>query len=187
MADEKVVVTYETDYDGTGAKTAQADLKKTASEAEKTGAATAKAGQTGAEGFQTMAAGIGKAVAARAAIKGVIDFFAESVEAANQNARSVNMLAAAYENVGYNAQGAMQQAQKFASEMQSLTGIADEAFLDGQRLLANFGVVGAKAQEAIRAAYALSVSQGVSFESSLTQLPKRPPDLQRLYLAMELF
>lgn len=172
MADEKVVVTYETDYDGTGAKTAQADLKKTASEAEKTGTATAKAGETGAEGFKTMAAGIGKAVAALAAIKGVIDFFAESVEAANQNARSANMLAAAYEKVGYNAQGAMQQAQKFASEMQSLTGIADEAFLDGQRLLANYGVVGAKAQEAIRAAYALSVSQGVSFESSLTQIAK---------------
>lgn len=96
----------------------------------------------------------------------------ESIEMANKNARAVNMLSAAYQNVGYTAEGALKQARAFASEMQNLTGIADEAFLDAQRLLANYGVVGAKAQEGIRAAYALSVSQGMSFESALMQIAK---------------
>lgn len=96
----------------------------------------------------------------------------ESVEMANKNARAVNMLSAAYQNVGYTAEGALKQAKAFASEMQNLTGIADEAFLDAQRLLANYGVVGAKAQEGIRAAYALSVSQGMSFETALMQIAK---------------
>lgn len=96
----------------------------------------------------------------------------ESIEMANKNARAVNMLSAAYQNVGYTAEGALKQARAFASEMQNLTGIADEAFLDAQRLLANYGVVGAKAQEGIRAAYALSVAQGISFESALMQIAK---------------
>ena len=167
MADNKVTITYGTEYDGKGAKTAQEDLKKTASQAQKTGQAAAEAGEQGNTGFSNMAVGIGKAVAAFAAIKGVIDFFASSVQAANENARAVNTLAAAYNAVGYTAQGAMKQAQDFATKMQSLTGIADEAFLNAQRLLANYGVVGSKAQEAIQAAYALSIGTGKDFSTTM--------------------
>lgn len=167
MADNKVTITYGTEYDGKGAKTAQEDLKKTASQAQKTGQAAAEAGEQGNTGFSNMAVGIGKAVAAFAAIKGVIDFFASSVQAANENARAVNTLAAAYNAVGYTAQGAMKQAQDFATKMQSLTGIADEAFLNAQRLLANYGVVGSKAQEAIRSAYALSIGTGKDFSTTM--------------------
>lgn len=172
MADNKVTITYGTEYDGKGAKTAQADLKKTEDQAQKTGQAAAQAGEQGATGFNNMAVGIGKAVAAFAAIKGVIDFFASSVQAANENARAVNTLAAAYNAVGYTAQGAMQQAQQFASKMQSLTGIADEAFLNAQRLLANYGVVGSKAQEAIQAAYALSIGRSIDFGTAMDIVSK---------------
>lgn len=172
MADNKVTITYGTEYDGKGAKTAQEDLKKTASQAQKTGQAAAEAGEQGNTGFSNMAVGIGKAVAAFAAIKGVIDFFASSVQAANENARAVNTLAAAYNAVGYTAQGAMKQAQDFATKMQSLTGIADEAFLNAQRLLANYGVVGAKAQEAIQAAYALSIGRSIDFGTAMDIVSK---------------
>ena len=167
MADNKVTITYGTEYDGKGAKTAQEDLKKTASQAQKTGQAAAEAGEQGNTGFSNMAVGIGKAVAAFAAIKGVIDFFSSSIQAANENARAVNTLAAAYNAVGYTAEGAMKQAQQFASKMQSLTGIADEAFLNAQRLLANYGVVGSKAQEAIQSAYALSIGTGKDFSTTM--------------------
>lgn len=172
MADNKVTITYGTEYDGKGAKTAQEDLKKTASQAQKTGQAAAEAGEQGNTGFSNMAVGIGKAVAAFAAIKGVIDFFASSVQAANENARAVNTLAAAYNAVGYTAQGAMKQAQDFATKMQSLTGIADEAFLNAQRLLANYDVVGAKAQEAIQAAYALSIGRSIDFGTAMDIVSK---------------
>lgn len=172
MADNKVTITYGTEYDGKGAKTAQEDLKKTASQAQKTGQAAAEAGEQGNTGFSNMAVGIGKAVAAFAAIKGVIDFFASSVQAANENARAVNTLAAAYNAVGYTAEGAMKQAQQFASKMQSLTGIADEAFLNAQRLLANYGVVGSKAQEAIQAAYALSIGRSIDFGTAMDIVSK---------------
>ena len=172
MADNKVTITYGTEYDGKGAKTAQEDLKKTASQAQKTGQAAAEAGEQGNTGFSNMAVGIGKAVAAFAAIKGVIDFFASSVQAANENARAVNTLAAAYNAVGYTAQGAMKQAQDFATKMQSLTGIADEAFLNAQRLLANYGVVGVKAQEAIQAAYALSIGRSIDFGTTMDIVSK---------------
>lgn len=172
MADNKVTITYGTEYDGKGAKTAQEDLKKTASQAQKTGQAAAEAGEQGNTGFSNMAVGIGKAVAAFAAIKGVIDFFASSVQAANENARAVNTLAAAYNAVGYTAEGAMKQAQQFASKMQSLTGIADEAFLNAQRLLANYGVVGAKAQDAIQAAYALSIGRSIDFGTAMDIVSK---------------
>lgn len=172
MADNKVTITYGTEYDGKGAKTAQEDLKKTASQAQKTGQAAAEAGEQGNAAFSNMAVGIGKAVAAFAAIKGVIDFFASSVQAANENARAVNTLAAAYNAVGYTAQGAMKQAQDFATKMQSLTGIADEAFLNAQRLLANYGVVGSKAQEAIQAAYALSIGRSIDFGTAMDIVSK---------------
>lgn len=172
MADNKVTITYGTEYDGKGAKTAQEDLKKTASQAQKTGQAAAEAGEQGNAAFSNMAVGIGKAVAAFAAIKGVIDFFASSVQAANENARAVNTLAAAYNAVGYTAQGAMKQAQDFATKMQSLTGIADESFLNAQRLLANYGVVGAKAQEAIQAAYALSIGRSIDFGTAMDIVSK---------------
>lgn len=172
MAEKKVTIAYETDYDGKAAKTAQADLKKTADEAKKTGEATEQAGGKGQKGFENMALGIGKAVAAFAAIKGAIDFFASSVTAANENARAVNTLAAAYQAVGYTAEGAMKQAQDFATKMQQLTGIADEAFLNAQRLLANYGVVGAKAQEAIQAAYALSIGRSIDFGTAMDIVSK---------------
>lgn len=172
MADNKVTITYGTEYDGKGAKTAQADLKKTTDQAKKAGEAAAEAGEQGATGFNNMAVGIGKAVAAFAAIKGVIDFFASSVQAANENARAVNTLAAAYNAVGYTAEGAMKQATQFASKMQSLTGIADEAFLNAQRLMANYGVVGEKAQKAIQSAYALSIGTGKDFSTTMDMVAR---------------
>lgn len=173
MADDRIVtVKIKSEYDGKGDKDAQKGLKKVEEQAKSTGAASQAAGEAGNTGFSSMAAGIGKAVAAFAAIKGVVDFFASSVSLANENARAVNTLAAAYQAVGYTAQGAMKQAQDFATRMQNLTGIADEAFLNAQRLLANYGVVGAKAQEAIQAAYALSIGRSMDFGTAMDLVSK---------------
>lgn len=173
MADDRVVtVTIKSEYDGKGENDAKKGLKDVEKQAEKTGNAAQEAGEKGNSGFSGMAAGIGKALAAFAAAKGIFDFFASSVSAANENARAVNTLAAAYKAVGYTAEGAMKQAQQFATKMQNLTGIADEAFLNAQRLLANYGVVGEKAQKAIQAAYALSIGKNMDFAAAMDIVSK---------------
>lgn len=172
MADEKVTIKYETEYDGKGAKTAAADAQKVADTAKSAGDAAKKAGAEGQTGFAAMAAGAAKVGAALVAAKGVVDFFAQSVREYQEHARNVNMLAAAFDNVGYTASGAMQQALAFADEMERSTGLDGEMFIKGQRALANYGVVGAQAQEAIRAAFALSANQGIAFESALQLLTR---------------
>lgn len=173
MADDRVVtVTIKSEYDGKGEVNAKKGLKDVEKQAQQTGNTAQEAGQKGEKGFNSMAAGVGKALAAFAAAKGILDFFSYSITAANENARAVNTLAAAYQAVGYTADGAMKQAQEFATKMQNLTGIADEAFLNAQRLLANYGVVGAKAQEAIQAAYALSIGRSMDFASAMDLVSK---------------
>lgn len=167
MADEKVTIKYETEYDGKGAKTAASDAQKVADTAKRAGAAAKRAGAEGQTGFAAMASGAAKVGAALVAAKGVVDFFAQSVREYQEHARNVNMLAAAFDNVGYTASGAMQQALAFADEMERSTGLDGELFIKGQRALANYGVVGAQAQDAIRAAFALSANQGMAFESAL--------------------
>lgn len=173
MADDRqVTINIKSTYDGKGEVDAKKGLKNVEQQAQKTGKAAQDAGQQGESGFNAMATGVGKALAAFAAAKGILDFFTSSISAANENARAVNTLAAAYQAVGYTAEGAMKQAQEFATKMQNLTGIADEAFLNAQRLLANYGVVGTKAQEAIQAAYALSIGKSMDFASAMDLVSK---------------
>lgn len=173
MADEKQVnIIIKSKYEGQGDIDAKKGLEKVEKQAEKTNKTMAEGASTSQDRIVTLSSAINVMKAAWAGVRGVVGWFMESIEMANKNARSVNMLAAAYNAVGYNAKGALDQAKAFASEMQNLTGIADEVFLDGQRLLANYGIVGQKAQEAIRAAYALSVGIGTSMESALTLVAK---------------
>ena len=173
MADDRQVnITIKSTYEGKGTVDAKKGLKNVEQQAQKTTQSIASGSEEASKKIVTISSALNIVKSAWQGISGIVSWFAESVSMANKNARAVNMLAAAYKNVGYTAPGAVDAAKKFATEMQNLTGIADEAFLDGQRLLANYGVVGAKAQEAIRAAYALSVSQGMSFESSLMQIAK---------------
>lgn len=173
MADDRIVtVTIKSEYDGKGDVNAKKGLKEVAKQAQKTNETAQSGVSATTEKVILWSQALNIVSTAWKAARGAANWLWESVEMANKNARAVNMLSAAYQNVGYTAEGALKQAKAFASEMQNLTGIADEAFLDAQRLLANYGVVGAKAQEGIRAAYALSVSQGMSFESALMQIAK---------------
>ena len=170
MAEEKkATIAIETKFDGKQLKTAKKQVEEVAKATEKAQEAIDH-NSAATSNFSLKAVAAWTAVAV--AIKKAYDFAKESVQAYLANARAVNMLEASFKAVGYTSAQAMKQAKAFASEMQSLTGIADEAFLDAQRLLANYGVVGAKAQEAIRSAYALSVGVGMDFQSSLLQIAK---------------
>lgn len=173
MADEqKAVIVIQTVYENKGEVQAKKGMNDLTKKADEMGKATVTATKEGANGFSLFAKAAAGVVARIAAFKGVFGFFTSSISAFQENARSVNMLAAAYKNVGYTASGAMEQAQAFASEMQNATGLADEKFLDAQRTLANYQVVGTQAQEAIRAAYALSANKGTEFEAALMSIAR---------------
>lgn len=173
MADDRIVnITIDTKFKGQGTVNAKEALKKVEKQAQDTGAQTVKSMHESAAAVTYYANAISLIKSAWGVVRGVISWLAESVSLANQNARAVNTLAAAYNAVGYTANGAIEQAKRFASEMQNLTGIADEVFLDGQRLLANYGIVGTKAQEAIRAAYALSVGKSIELSSAIDLVTK---------------
>ena len=173
MADEReVVIKIKSEYDDKGNVDAEKGLKKVEEQTKKTTDAAKKGAAQGGDAFSSMGKKIATTVASLAALKAVFSFFSESIELANINARAVNTLEAAYKAVGYTASGAMKQAQEFATKMQNITGIADEAFLNAQRLLANFGVVGTKAQEAIQAAYALSIGRSIDFASAMDLVAK---------------
>lgn len=167
--DKKATIEIETKFDGKQLKTAKKQVEEVAK-------ATEKAQEAIEENSAATSSFSVKAIAAWAAvtvaIKKAYDFAKESIQAYLANARAVNMLEASFKAVGYTSAQAMKQAKAFASEMQGLTGIADEAFLNAQRLMANYGVVGAKAQESIRAAYALSVGVGMDFQAALLQIAK---------------
>lgn len=167
--DKKATIEIETKFDGKQLKTAKKQVEEVAKATEKAQEAI-ESNSAATSSFSLKAVAAWGAITV--AIKKAYDFAKESIQAYLANARAVNMLEASFKAVGYTSAQAMKQAKDFASQMQGLTGIADEAFLNAQRLLANYGVVGAKAQESIRAAYALSVGVGMDFESSLLQIAK---------------
>lgn len=166
---KKATIQIETKFDGKQLKTAKKQVEEVAKATEKAQEAVEQ-NSNAVSSFSLKAVAAWTAVAV--AVKKAYDFAKQSIQAYAEHARAVNMLEASFKAVGYTSAQAMKQAKAFASEMQGLTGIADEAFLNAQRLLANYGVVGAKAQESIRAAYALSVGVGMDFESSLLQIAK---------------
>lgn len=167
--DKKATIEIETKFDGKQLKTAKKQVEEVAKATEKAqGAIEENSAATSSFSLKAVAAWTAVAVA----VKKAYNFAKESVQAYLANARAVNTLEASFKAVGYTSTAAMKQAKAFASEMQSLTGIADEAFLDAQRLMANYGVVGSKAHEAIRAAYSLSVGVGMDFQAALLQIAK---------------
>lgn len=74
-------------------------------------------------------------------LKQAIQFANETIQAHLANARAVKTLEASYQALGITGTQALKNAKTFAGEMQNATGIADEVFLDAQRMLANFGAV----------------------------------------------
>lgn len=81
-----------------------------------------------------------------------IKFIGESIQAHLESARAVKTLEASYQALGITGTQAIKNAQAFASEMQAATGIADETFLNAQKLMAQYGIVGQKARSGASAA-----------------------------------
>ena len=165
----KATVKIESEFDSSGIKKAKKELGEVQDATAKTGEANTSMADKFVLKWAAIAGGI---KAGLALLKNAWEFAKSSVTAYAQNARAVNTLSASLKAVGITSQEAIKQAQRFASEMQSATGIADEAFLNAQRLMANYGVVGKEAERAIKSAYALSQGVNMDFENALMQIAK---------------
>lgn len=170
MANEnKATVKIQSEFDDKGIKAAKQGLKDVTAETKKAEQATA-ANTEATSKFSLKAIAAWSAVAL--SVKQVVKFAWESIQAHLNNARSVKTLEESYKALGITGSTALKNAKAFATEMQNATGIADETFLNAQRMLANFGVVGQKAQESIKAAYALSVGRNMDFAAALDLVTK---------------
>lgn len=150
---DKVIIKIETQADLNAVKSTVKELKNLQVETKKTEKVNSEArdsfismGAKLAAGWTIVTQGIGLVLSAG---KKIIQFANETIQAHLANARAVKTLEASYQALGITGTQALKNAKAFAGEMQNATGIADEVFLDAQRMLANFGVVGQKAQEAI--------------------------------------
>lgn len=169
MADDKATLKIGSEFDNKGIVQAKKELGEVQDATAKTGEANTSMADKFVLKWAAIAGGI---KAGLALLKNAWEFAKFSVNAYAQNARAVNTLSASLKAVGITSQEAIKQAQRFASEMQSATGIADEAFLNAQRLMANYGIVGKEAEKAIKSAYALSQGVNMDFESALLQIAK---------------
>ena len=173
---DKVIIKIETQADLNAVKSTVKELKDLQVETKKIEKVNSEArdsfismGAKLAAGWAIVTQGIGLVLSAG---KKFIQFANEAIQAHLESARAVKTLEASYQALGITGTQAIKNAQAFASEMQAATGIADETFLNAQKLMAQYGIVGQKAQEAIKAAYALSQGVGMSFESAMMQLAK---------------
>ena len=165
--DEKVTIEIETTANLKGLNIAQKGIKDLSVEVKNTERQTRSFGEALKKSFTDPLTAVQYLKAALevtfTVVKQGIQFANETIQAHLANARAVKTLEASYQALGITGTQALKNAKAFAGEMQNATGIADEVFLDAQRMLANFGVVGQKAQEAIKAAYALSVGRNMEF------------------------
>lgn len=168
---EKVTIKIETQADLKGINVAQKGIKDLALEVKNTERQTNSFKEAVKKSFTDPLAAVQYLKMAIVGFLGIlkqgIQFANETIQAHLESARAVKTLEASYQALGITGTQALKNAKAFAGEMQNATGIADEVFLDAQRMLANFGVVGQKAQEAIKAAYALSVGRNMEFASAL--------------------
>lgn len=145
MAEDKVTIKIETKADLKGVNETQkglgklsVEIKKTEQQAGSVREALKKAFKDPLAVFQGFMVGI---KAGFSALKQAIQFANETIQAHLANARAVKTLEASYQALGITGTQALKNAKTFAGEMQNATGIADEVFLDAQRMLANFGAV----------------------------------------------
>lgn len=99
-------------------------------------------------------------------VKQLGSFMLDCVYANAEAERATNALAASLQSVGITSQYVLNDLKNYAGEMQSLSGISDEVFQDGMRLLTNFGLVGDELKRATASAYNLSLGLNMDLKSA---------------------
>lgn len=147
---EKVTIKIETQADLKGINVAQKGIKDLALEVKNTERQTNSFKEAVKKSFTDPLAAVQYLKMAIVGFLGIlkqgIQFANETIQAHLESARAVKTLEASYQALGITGTQAIKNAQAFASEMQAATGIADETFLNAQKLMAQYGIVGQKAR-----------------------------------------
>lgn len=99
-------------------------------------------------------------------VKQLGSFMLDCVYANAEAERATNALAASLQSVGITSQYVLNDLKNYAGEMQTISGISDEVFQDGMRLLTNFGLVGDELKRATASAYNLSLGLNMDLKSA---------------------
>ncbi|MDR0646014.1 MAG: hypothetical protein LBG46_03335 [Elusimicrobiota bacterium] len=106
------------------------------------------------------------------AVKNFGEFLTSSVFAFAEAERASSRLDASLKNIGITSPYVLKEYKNFATEMQKSTGISDEVIMRQLTLATNFGLVGDKAKEAVKAAYALSLGIGMDLNGAMLLVAK---------------
>lgn len=115
---------------------------------------------------------IGAAVAAGFAFNKITQGIGAVVEAASKQEDAVNSLNQAMRSAGDFSAAASQDLQTFASDLQSITTIGDEATIEMLALAKTFGVTNDQAKDLVKGAAELSAATGMSLDSAVRNLGK---------------
>lgn len=139
------------------------ELKKALGEAEK---ATEKSVSGMEESFNKLKGAIAAAIAVFAGAK----FLDVAIKAAGEADQAVQRLNVALATTGEFSKQASQDIQDYATELEDLTGISDEAVLGAFSLAKSFGLTNAEAKDLTTTAVNLSALTGDDLDSSVRQL-----------------
>ena len=108
----------------------------------------------------------------RTAIRGIRNFFRESIELASVQEDAVTRLRNALTLTDQFSESRIQQMQNFASALQAVSTVGDEAALSGMSLAVAMGATAEQAMLATQAAADLSAATGKTFDTALQQTVK---------------
>lgn len=115
---------------------------------------------------------IGAAVAAGFAFSKITQGIGQVIDAASKQEDAVNSLNQAMRSAGDFSAGASEDLQRFASDLQAITTVGDEATIEMLALAKTFGVTNDQAKDLVKGAAELSAATGMSLDSAVRNLGK---------------
>ena len=92
-------------------------------------------------------------------------------EAANAQ-KYINALSASLQNVGITSNYVLEDLVRYSDELQNMSGISGDVYLEGMRLLTNFGLLGDELKRATASAYNLSLGLNVDLKSAFSMIAR---------------
>ena len=84
----------------------------------------------------------------------------------------INALSASLQNVGINSAYVLEDLVRYSDELQNMSGISGDVFLEGMRLLTNFGLLGDELKRATASAYNLSLGLNMDLKSAFSMIAR---------------
>ncbi len=129
-------------------------------------------GSTDLTSFNSVLKGLATTLAATFSFGAIAGFFKSSIEAYAENQLAVTRLTAALNNQGIASDKLLKHLTGMATELQTLTGVQDEAIINAQTLLTTFGIQGETLDRVTKATLDLSAATGIDLQRAALLLGK---------------